>query len=193
MPQIEVDAEQYELARRGHALLDKLYNAPGATGLAVKKLVEQTTGVKSPELALIETITQGRDEALGKINADLKALREEQAADKKATAQAKAEADLLTRVESVKKDFRFTDEGMEKVFDRMRAQNSADVEGAAAYVASQLPKAKPADTGSSYAPQSLNLYGSAEQDAQWADLNRDPLRWFDKQVMAIENEFKNAQ
>lgn len=192
---VEVNAAELELLNRSHKLLDSLWNDP-KLGFTVKKMVESKTGVKSPELAMIETITAGRDEALSQINKRLDAqdkARADEAAAVKAAEQARAEADLLTRVSKAKKDYSFTDEGMERVFTRMREQNSADVEGAAAYIASQLPKAKPVNTGSPYAPQAMNMFGVQKQDENWAELNRDPVNWFDTKVGEILAEFENAQ
>src|SRR5262249_55162173 len=108
-----------------------------------------------------------------------------------AETKTKAEAEFAKEVESVKKKYKLTQEGMEKVFARMRDKNNPDVESAAAWVTDHEVKSAPV-ASSSYSPQNMDMWGSSSGDKEWEALNRDPVRWGDNTITEMVNDFANG-
>jgi hypothetical protein len=104
----------------------------------------------------------------------------------------KEEAELQGQLDSLKKTYSFTPEGMQRVVDRMKEKNNPDAESAAAWVLAQEKKARPI-TDSALLPQALNLYGSNSEDENWAELNKDPKGWADRELVKMINEFAEQE
>jgi hypothetical protein len=174
---------------RAGALLDKLWNDP-KVGAAIRASAKEMY----PETAVPEdnpVFVALRDE-----NAALKArfdkMEEDRAAERKAAAEKQADADIGAKLEAARTKFSLTQEGFEKMVQRMKdTQNYTDAEAAAAWVASQSPPVSPTK-GPSWAPQSLNLYGSKTPDDNFALLHKDPEAYFDATVAEILAEGQAA-
>jgi len=104
-----------------------------------------------------------------------------------------AETALRADFDAVQKKYGFTDDGLQKVMERMKAKNSPDVEAAAAFIAESLPRARPATaTGTNHLPESFNLKtmmgGGDDSDARATAVSKDPWAFFDAEVRDILND-----
>ena len=185
----EISDAELATKNRAVALLDRMWNDP-KEGLAFKKKVKELVpDANIPELSIIDSATA----PFAKLLESEKAARESLEArlnafetSRQNTAEEKA---LRKELDQVKKQYSFTDEGMEKVIGRMREKSNPDAEAAAAWVAAQERKVH---TSSALMPSALNLYGAKTQDGDWAELNKDPNGWADKEMLKIMNEFADA-
>ena len=191
---VQIDRAQLDILNGSRALLARLLEDPDG-GLALKRKVKKILPAANfPELDIVETVTKPYDaklEAQGKTLADLKKEIDD---DKQARADAKAEQTLRERLDAVKAQFSFTDEGMQAVVKRLKDQQSTDVEGAAAFVAGSQPKPKPT-AGSGLFPSKMNLFGSGEvsEDPKIKRLNQDPMAFLEEEAIAVMDEFARGE
>lgn len=178
--------QEIEMGRRARVLLDKLMTSK-ANGLAFKKMIKaELPEAKMPDLDLIDEVSKPFDERIGKLEKTLSEEREERNKEKLAAKDKEEEGSLRGQLDNIKKEYGFTDEGLQKVIARMQEKKNPDVEAAAAWVAKQEPKAKPTAT-SEYLPQTMNLYGTNEKDETWEKLHKNPMKYFDDTVTEILN------
>ena len=159
-------AEYATLQNAASFLKDGLWNDKDI-GLKVKqKAKERFKDVAIPELEVQETLEAQKNAFEEKLEAERKAreeLKAEMDADKKSRQEKEDNLSFLDQYNKVKKDYSFTDEGMEKVMARMKEKNNPDIESAAAFVARQEPS-KPVSS-SNYMPQEFdakNAFGGFE-------------------------------
>jgi hypothetical protein len=183
---VEVSKSDLAVLQQAKALLDGLWNNTTHGNKFKKLLKESNPNLRIPEIDIAEEAQKPVVEKLTEQEKELKSLKDEMAADKKKRQEEKEENDLQKELEEVKGKYSLTPEGMEKVINRMKEKKSYDPEAAAAWVVSQMPKAKPADSGSKFGlPGKMDLYGTAKQDKDWADLHKDPLEYFDNTVRDV--------
>jgi hypothetical protein len=129
------------------------------------------------------------------IRAELEAMRAERIAEKEAAAkekeeraQAKAQTKLEDMLVSARQKYSLSDEGFDKMCERMKAtSNYSDAEAAAAWVAQQNPPAPP--PRAYLGPQKANFYGTGQADEErFGLLHRDPFGAF---LDAEMTEFMN--
>lgn len=169
-----------ESEQRAQTLYQDLWN-DSELGAAVRAKAKQ----KFPEVILPE---EPLAPVLEPLRADNKALRErleaieaERKAEREAAAQSKADTDFQQRIEAAKRAFNLNGEGFDKMIARMKeTQNFTDAEAAAAWVAAQNPPPAP-KTGASWAPQSVDFYGTKNKDENFALLHNDPQEYADEQ------------
>lgn len=195
---VEISKSRLKLLEGVSKLNNDLWNDP-KYGMQIKEIVkEKYPNANIPEVDVVRSTKRAEAEMVSRVEATQKetlsriekfetAQRERDEKD----STAKAEADFSKDIESAKKKYQLSPEGMEKVFARMKEKNNPDVEAAAAWVTDHEPKQAPTTT-SSYAPQSMDLYGSNSGDKEWADLNRDPLAYGDKVLAEMSNDFANG-
>ena len=166
---------------RAAKLLDSLWN-DGKVGPALRAKTKELF----PEVSLpddqFEPIVSPMREALEATTAELKALREERAAEKKANEAAAFQTDFESRIAAARDKFRLTPEGFDAMVSRMKeTQNYTDADAAAAWVKSQEPPPKAA--GPSWAPSKLDLFGSSNTDERYRLLHTDPQAYQDAELM----------
>lgn len=188
MPEIS----EAELAVKNKAveLLNRMISDP-KEGLDVKRKIKALIpDAKFPELDVIDTVTGPLLNRLAESEKTNKTLADRLDNWEKSQKDTKEESDLQSQLDTVRKQFSFTHEGMEKVIDRMKSKNNPDVESAAAWVAAQERKAAPI-TNSALMPSALDLYGSnrASDDLDIVALNKDPQGWADQKIVKMLNEF----
>lgn len=180
-------AELQRLAQSGK-IAEQVWNDP-IHGMKLKSIVKEAIPEANiPELDVLNQTNKVRDESFAKVEAlEAKLAKFEEANTKRLEDDKiqREEANFTSRLEAVRKAKHFTDEGMKKVIDRMKEHNNPDVEAAAAWVLSQEPKVP---TQSAYAPQTMDIYGSNSGDKKWEELNRNPVAFFDKEVLEILND-----
>lgn len=136
-------------------------------GLAVKKKAkERFKDINIPELEVeerMEAADKARKEELESIRKDNLTTKEEFEAFKKKQQDEKDNLTFMEQYEKVRKDYSFTEDGMQKVMARMKDKNNPDIESAAAWVARQEPS-KPV-TSSNYMPSEFNAKGFFAPDS----------------------------
>lgn len=184
----EISDAELAVKNKAVALLDRMINDP-TEGLAVKRKIKQyIPEANFPELGIIDTTTGPLIAELESQKKHAKSLEDRLNNWEQSQKDNKEEVQLQTQLDGIRKQYGFTVDGMQKVIDRMREKNNPDAESAAAWVASQERKAKPLSNSNVF-PTALNLYGSNSEDQDWADLNKDPIKWADNQLVAMINEF----
>lgn len=159
--------------RRSIEVFNELWNSNTDAGRALRAKAKE----KYPDARLPEDIAEPAVAPLREANAALQkrldAMEEERAAEKKAREEAAAQTNLETALANARQRFNLTDEGFDKMCERMKATgNYTDAEAAAAWVAQQTPP--PAPPGPYLGPQNINLYGSSEPNPQFELLHKDP-------------------
>ena len=188
----EISDNELAVLRRAEGLLNKMISDPKDgtnTKRQIKALVPEA---KFPELEILDSVSAPLTARLSEQEKENKALRDRFDTWEKSQKDSKEENALQARLDRAKNSYGFTSEGMQKLIERMKAENSADVEATAAWVASQERKAKPI-SDSALMPSALNLYGSnsASADIDVVALNKDPQKWADEKMIQMLNEFAN--
>lgn len=187
----EISDQELASLQRAKGLLEQLWGHKDQSQ-AFKKMVKAVMpDVSIPEVDVAEQFTKTYDEKISAQEEKYAKLQERLDKYEQSGKDKDEEKALDGRIKAVQKEYGWTEEGMEKVIKRMRDQNSADVEGAAAWVARQEPKAQPTKSSPAYLPEKLNVYGAGEKDDQWAALNKSPERFFDSEVVNILNNPEN--
>lgn len=196
---IEIDEERLSNLEKTQKLLNEIWNDP-EKGLVVKKAwKEKFPQAVIPEVDIATAQEKAAKALEEKVASENKELRDrlerfekEQAERDKAAKEARENAAFEAEMQTAKKKYNLTAEGMQKVIDRMKEKNNPDVEAAAAWVTDHEPKVAPATT-SSFAPSEMDLYGSSSGSDEWADLNKSPTKYFDKTVTSMLNDFANGE
>lgn len=193
---VEIPKETYDLLMRNFQVMQKAWNHP-EVGTQVRRAINKADpSVPIPEDIgdrIAEEKLKPIEDKFSSIEDQVKKLAERYDNDQKAATERAAEGALLSRLEKVKDKFRFTDEGMKLVTDRMIEQKSGDVEAAAAFIANEYapPPAPPSGQGGLF-PVKANLFGSAEKsaDEDIQALHKDPLAWQDNTLTAMLNDLQ---
>lgn len=169
------------------ALLNKLTGDPKVGRQAKEAIRAVNPNARFPDLEIedrVNTLVEERVSRAEKAAADAAAALE---ADRRQRAEERAESELARRIDSVRGKYRFTEDTMQKVFDRMKAENNPDIEAAAAFVNEGIPKPgpKPADN---LLPQGLDLFGMQSKPDDLKPLHDNPMGWFDREVRAVLND-----
>lgn len=198
---VEISRSRLNLLEGVSKLNNELWNDP-KLGMQVKELVkEKYPNANIPELDAIRSVKKSEDEILVKVDAANKAALDRIEAFEKAQKErdekdinAKAEREFANDVEATKKKYQLTQEGMEKVFARMKEKNNPDVEAAAAWVTDHEPKQDPL-MGSNISPANMDLFGSSSGDKEFEEINKHAFdgKWFDKEVRKINEDFLNGR
>ena len=182
-------------------LTNDLWNDP-TIGPKVKELVkDKYPNANIPEVDLARNAKKAESEILTKVEetnkatlARIEAFEKAQKEKEDKDVTARAEREFASDVESVKKRYQLTDEGMAKVFDRMKAKNNPDVEAAAAWVTDNEPSKAPLNS-SGYVDPSFNPFGSKGEDKAWETLNRNPWdgKFAEQEIAKITADFANGR
>lgn len=168
---------------RAKQLIDKLWS-DGKVGKDVRAHAkEMFPDITLPDDQIEPTLAPLRAEAEEMRN-ELKAIREERAAEVKARDEARTQQNLEAALTAAGSKYHLTGDGFDKMVAHMKETgNYTDAEGAAAWVAQQTPP--PQAPGPSWAPQDLNLFGTSERDEKLALLHRDPVKYQDAEIMEM--------
>lgn len=196
---VEISRSQLALLQQTAQLTKALWDDP-KHGMMVKEAAkDKFPDAVIPEVDTIRALRKTEESVTSRIDAATKALEDRLAASEKALkdkedadAEAKETKKFAKAVDATKKKYQLTPEGMEKVFARMKEMNNPDVEAAAAWVTDHQAMTKPTDV-SNYSPSDMNLYGSGREDAEWAELNKNPLRWGSNEIAQMADDFANGR
>ena len=184
-------AQAPELNPRFKQLVDDLWNDKELGPKVRARAKAKWSDISIPEETIAPAIAPLQDEVDG-LKKQNKELLERMDKREKDEGERTAQANLETALENARKKFHLTDEGFQMMVDRMKEkQNYTDAESAAAWVAAQNVPPAPAG-GPSWAPQSLDLYGSKNKNDDFALLHKDPEAFFDKTVADILSEARAA-
>lgn len=182
---VTIDRATWDLHQRALGLLNKMADHPDE-GIAFKKMAKKIDGtLQFADLDVAERLQKPIVERQTATEARIQAMEEERAAEKLARQEQEHVRTLSSDVDAAVKRFGLTDEGREKMTTRMKEKGNLDAEAAAAWVASQAPKAKPSEGSGAFGPTALNAYGSAEIDETARALHEDPIRWQDAEIAKI--------
>lgn len=196
MPDFEFDPdrhvaltkEQAAIYQRGMGVLNKMWQDP-KDGLAFKrkvKSIEPTWAI--PEVDVVDQAAAPFRAEIDSLKKDVTDLVDTIKGERKTAAEQREETSLKQSLTDAQREYRLSDETMEKVVERMKATGNPDPHSAAAWVTDHLPKAKPTGGSSNFGPSALNLFGVKTQDESWKDLHTDPEGWFDREVESILND-----
>lgn len=184
---VEMTEAEAQSLQQAKALLDGLWNSK-TTGAKFKRVLkEHNPNFSIPEIDIVDEAKKPIDEKLTAhektIEALQKRLDERDTKDK----DDKEQRDLQSEIDTVKKKYSLTEDGLNKVIDRMKEKKSYDPEAAAAWVVAQQPKTEIARDSKLGLPGKMNLFGSSTKDDAWKDLHdtSDPYKHFDKEVTKI--------
>jgi hypothetical protein len=194
---IEISKSRLQALESVNSLKEALWNDPN-TGPRVKELVkEKFPNANIPEVDMARNSRKVETELLAKVSEKEKAVDAKIASFEakwverdESVAREKEERVFESEVERTRKKYNLTQEGMEKVFSRMKEKNNPDVEAAAAWVTDHEVKA-PVES-SNYAPQTMDMYGANSGAKEWEDLNRDPIKYGDREIARMANDFANG-
>jgi len=169
---------------RALALMEKLWN-DGDVGEKVQRAAKDLF----PDVKTNEDIFAPALQPLRKQNDDLQKqleeIRAERAAEKKEREQSSMKMDMETKLESARKAYNLTEDGFNKVVERMKETgNYSDPEAAAAWVASKTTPTKDPSV-QAYGQKHMDLFGTKNRDEKFARLHNDPLQYMDDEL----NEF----
>lgn len=198
---VEISQSQLVALQNSSKLIDALWNDP-VSGMTVKELTKKKfPNANIPELDAVQTVRKSETDILTKVEeankatlSRIEAFEKSQKEKEDSDKEIKAKADFEAEVVSTKKKYQLSSEGMEKVFARMKEKNNPDVEAAAAWVTDHEVKAAPVQS-SGYAPQSMNAFGSTQEDKDWELLQKNPwdMKFADKEITNILTDFNNGR
>lgn len=181
---VTVSRQDWEIHQKALALLNKMADHPDS-GISFKKMAKQVDGTLNfTDLELAERIQAPLQAELNTAKETLAAIQAEREAEKLAAQQEKQIHTLTGEVDRAAKAFGLTAEGREKMTQRMTEKGNLDADAAAAWVASQAPKAKPSEGNGAFSP-ALNPFGAAEKDDAVALLHTNPERWQAEEIARI--------
>jgi len=196
---IEVPKSRIKQLESVASLADALWNDP-KVGMTIKeRYKEMNPNANIPEVVVAQSSRKVEQDLIAKIEAKEKAVDdkisawEKKNADKEAADESKqAEASFASEVEATKAKYKLTQEGMEKVFARMKEKNNPDVEAAAAWVTDHEVKAAPT---SGYNDSAFNPYGSKSEDKSWELLNKNPFdgKFAEQEINRIAQDFAGGR
>lgn len=164
--------------KRALELLDKLWN-DGEIGATLRKKAKEQFGnaITIPDDTIDPIVAPLRKEVetlRKQISDDAEKLSKE----RKDGEDKSARANLEKGLNDARNNYHLTDEGFDKMVERMKTTgNYSDPDAAAAWVASKSPP--PAPPGPTWAPQQLKMPGTPEGD-DLKLLHSDPSAYTDK-------------
>lgn len=186
MAKIEVEESEVAALNQARNLFDHLLQDKDI-GLSLKrKIKEKIPTAKFNDLDIVDTVTKPYDEKIEKLAKENEKLVERLNKYDEEKINAAETSELNGQLDTVRKQYNFTDEGMKKVIARMTEKKNPDAESAAAWVISQEPKTSPVAPSSMFGGKA-NLYGSAKETDEWAELNKDPMAYADGEIQRIMN------
>lgn len=121
------------------------------------------------------------------LKSDIEKVREELQQDKKAREDAETTGRIRETRKKTQEEFKFTDEGMEKLEKLMWDRNIGDYRAGALLMASEQPKAVESHMG----PQ---RYWNHEKVDGFAEISKDPEKWgFNQLLGAAERDSQKAR
>jgi hypothetical protein len=174
-----------EYAEHAKALVTALWSDKQAGPLLRAKAKELNPGLVLQEDALEPVLAPMREEN-ATLKDQLKSALDRLDARDKADTERQAEQSMENALNAAKAKFRLTDEGFQKMVDRMKeTSNFTDAEAAAAWVAQQTPP--PEQAKPSWRPSGVKVL-NAEGDEDLKRLHKDPSGFLDDELEAFARD-----
>jgi hypothetical protein len=188
---VEISASDLALYKKAVGLLDKLASDKTSGIQIQRKLKEFDPSLNLPGIDVGDAVVAPLREELTATQTQLKAMQEERAAEKQAAQDAKLDRQIRDSIGRARDKYKLSPEATDNLVKFMGEKNIADAEIAAPAYMETLPKAPAPMKPNAYAPQHAHLFGTGDDrgsDENIAALHRDPVKWFDNEVMKILNE-----
>lgn len=188
---VEISAEDLALYRKAVGLLNQLASDK-SNGIQIqRKLKEIDPSLNLPGIDVGDAVVAPIREELSATQAQLKAMQEERAAEKLAAENSKMERQIRDSIGKARDKYKLSPEATDNLVKFMNDKNIADAEIAAPAYLETLPKPPAPLKPNSFAPTHAHLFGTGDDrgsDENIAALHKDPVKWFDNEVMKILNE-----
>lgn len=171
---------------RAEQLINELLNDSEIGSTIRAKAKTKYPDVRFPEDTLKPVLDEfkSKNEALEK---QLKEVAEKLATREKEDAEAKTFSQLQNAVDRACKEYALTEEGRNKMLERMKETgNVTDVDAAAAWVASKAPPAQV--PGPTWATKSMDLFGSQNRDEKFAALHKNPEQFLENELVEFAKD-----
>jgi len=189
---VELAKDRADALLRSEALLQSLLDDP-KHGLGIKRAIkEKFPTARTPDVDLLDQVTKPFEEKLTSVQSALEKVSKDFVDYRQSVQDREAEQDLRTKLDSIRYDFSFNDEGMAAVIDVMKTRNLAhDPEAAALIVQSKQPKPQPMSVRNSMLGEKVDMFGltNNDMDKKWERLHAKPWDFFDDQVVEVIDEF----
>jgi len=188
---VEISSADLALYKKAVGLLNQL-TTDKTSGIQIqRKLKEFDPSLNLPGIDVGDAVVAPIREELSATQAQIKALQDERAAEKLAAENSKMERQLRDSIGRAQAKYKLSPEATDNLVKFMHEKNVADAEIAAPAYLETLPKPPAPNKPNAFAPQYAHLYGTGDDrgsDENIAALHKDPVKWFDNEVMKILNE-----
>jgi hypothetical protein len=192
---VEISSSDLAAYKRAMSLLDKL-TGDKEGGISIqRKLKEIDPTLNLPGIDVGDAVVKPIKEELSATQEKLNALIAEREAERQKAVDEKLESGLRASVGRAQAKYKLSDEATGNLLKFMQEKGVADAEIAAPAFMETLPKPPAPIKPNSYTPMNANLFGTGDDrgtDEDIAALHRDPLKWFDAEVVKIMNEAERA-
>jgi len=188
---VEISASDLALYRKAVGLLNQLTTDKSSGMQVQRKLKELDPSLNLPGIDVGDAVVAPIREELSATQAQIKALQEERAAEKLAAENSRMERGLRDSIGRAQAKYKLSQEATDNLVKFMHEKNVADAEIAAPAYLETLPKPPAPIKPNAYMPKSANVFGTGDttgKDENLEFLHRDPVKWFDNEVMKILNE-----
>jgi len=192
---VEISASDLAAYKKAMSLLDKL-TGDKDTGLNIqRKLKEIDPSLNLPGIDVGDAVVKPIKDELTSTQEKLNALIAEREAEKKAAADSKIESGLRDSIGRAQAKYKLSPEATDNLVKFMQEKGVADAEVAAPAFLETLPKPPAPIKPNSYTPTSAHLFGTGDDrgsDESIAALHKDPVKWFDNEIVKIMQEAEQA-
>jgi hypothetical protein len=177
-----IDDATWAIHQRALALLNRVADHP-QLGTQFKRMAKQVDStLRFQDIEAADAVQQPIMAELTKAQERIAKLESDREAERVQRETESHMRSLTGDMDTAAKKFGLTDEGVTAMKTRMTEKGSLDAEAAAAWVASQSPRAQPSEATGAFAPAALNLFGSSEKEERWEKLNTNPDAWMTEEI-----------
>jgi hypothetical protein len=186
MPKVEFEEAEARNLQAAYNLLNRVHGDPKHSAALRAAIAELDPELKLPDPPATVQVTPLNDR-LDKLAATVEGLAKVQKEDMDQRRNAAEDSALNARIDSAARRFDFNDEGRKQLIERLVAQKSTDVEGAAAIIAADNPK--PAPLPADNFPHHADLFGIRGSDDEGLKmLHTDPDVWQQQELRRLIGE-----
>ena len=178
MVEITVDKAEYDRRQQAWELLDSMLKNPKTRAKAREAIKELKPDVSFPE-DIADPLLKPLAERLETLEKGIQKERDE-----------RADAELKSKIDRLRKEHNFTEEGIDELIKLMKEKNVGDPEVAAIYIKSTT-KAPVEIQG--LQPTGWQMDTSIMQDESMKGLFEDPDAWADREAAKVVNELRSGK
>lgn len=178
MTEITVSQEEYSKREGAWQLLDAMLKNPKTRTKAREAIKELKPDVSFPE-DIADPMLAPLKEQISNLEKSIKDERQE-----------RSDKELKAKIDKLRKDYDFTDEGIDELIKLMKERNVGDPEVAAIYIKST--NQKPVEIPG-FQPSGWQLEANATADESMKGLLEDPESWADREAAKVVNELRSGK